>query len=280
MSNTIMLIHGAWLTPASWDFFKEYFEKEGYAVHAPPWPYEDISIEQLRVSPPPELARLTVSQLVDHYERLIRRLPEAPIILGHSYGGLIAQLLLDRGLGAVGIALDPAPLGGIVPPPRVLKSSFPVFTAWRGWNRVLAQSYETFATTFAQTLPEELKPVYYQRYWAPTPGRLYYQAALGVGTRIQHGNPRRPPLLLCVGEEDITITPTAVMAAYKIQRQSPSATDFKIFPGRSHYLFHEPGWEEVAQYALDWARTHELPAQVTKEKRPVASVVQMRPAES
>ena len=253
MTKSIVLIHGAWLTPLSWEFFKKRYEDKGYAVHTPPWPHEDVPLEQLRASPPAELKKLTVGKIVDHYDAYIRKLPEAPIIIGHSYGGLLTQKLLDRGLGACGVALDPAPIRGVFPPPRVLRSALPVFTTFGSWNRVLTMSYDSFATTFAQTLPENLKRPYYDRYIAPTPGRIYWQGALGIGTGIHRKNPKRPPLLLGVGEKDITITPFTVMKAYQIQAGTPSRTCFKTFPGRSHFLFAEPGWEDVADYALDWA---------------------------
>ncbi len=256
MSRTIMLIHGAWLTPACWDLFRAHYEAKGYNIVAPPWPLENVPIEELRTHPDPDLRKMTVKKIVDHYARLIKSLPEKPILIGHSYGGLFVQLLLDRGLGAAGIALDPVPIAGVLPPPRVLLSAWPVFSVLFGWNRVLIQSFKTFSTTFAQTLPESEKRKTYETYWAPTPGRLYYQGALGLETGIKKGNPRRPPLLLVCGQSDITITPACVRAVYNIQKHSPSATDFHTFPGRSHYLFHEPGWQEVADFILDWALVH------------------------
>ena len=257
MSKTVMLIHGAWLTPLGWESFRQFIEDRGYQVVAPPWPCEDVPIEELRLSPDRRLRKLTVGKIVDHYDRLIRELPEAPIIIGHSYGGLVAQKLLDRGLGAAGVALDPAPVRGVMPRPRALRSALPVFIAPFGWRRVLKQSFRTFRTTFAQTLPESRKRAVYDRYWAPTPGRLYYQGALAIGTGIHPRNPDRPPLLLIAGEKDITITPSMVRATFRKQRHAPSLTAFKSFPGRSHFLFAEPGWEEIADYAIRWAGEHQ-----------------------
>jgi hypothetical protein len=121
------------------------------------------------------------------------------------------------------------------------------------WNKVLPMSFNTFATTFAQTLPENLKRPYYERYWAPTPGLIYLQGALGIGTGIDPKNPRRAPLLMVAGEKDITMTPFNILKAYYIQRRAPSPTQFRLFRGRSHFLFAEPGWEEVADFSLDWA---------------------------
>ncbi len=257
MSRTILLIHGAWLTPASWDPFRKRFEARGFSTVAPPWPLEDQPAEQLRRSPPAALAKLTIGDIVDHYDGVIRALPEAPIVMGHSYGGLFTQLLLDRGLGVAGVAFDPAPIRGVVPRPRTLLSALPVFLTWRSWSRVVPMTLEQFATNFAQTLPEDAKRPAYERHVVGTPGRIYWQGALGIGTGIHVGNPDRAPLLLVAGEADRTIVPAMVRATYRMQRRAPSTTELKSFPGRSHFLCAEPGWEEVADYALDWAVAHQ-----------------------
>ena len=263
MSQTVMLIHGAWTTPLAWEFFQAHYESAGFTVHAPAWPFEDVPIEQLRRAPDPRLKRLTVGQLVDHYDRLIRALPEAPMIMGHSFGGLVVQKLLDRGLGVAGVALDSTPIRGVIPPRRVIRSALPVFRTWAGWNRMLEMSFETFSKTFAQTLPEGQKRVAYDRYHAPTPGRLYYQAALGIGTGVHVVNPARPPLLLVAGRSDLTITPEAVHAAYRKQQKAHSLTAYKSFAGRSHFLYAEPGWQEVADYCLHWCIEHQHVASMT-----------------
>lgn len=257
MSKTIVLIHGAWLTPLSWGRFQRRFEATGYNVVAPPWPHTDMPIEQLRGRPSPELKKLTVGKLVDHYEAVVRALPEAPILMGHSYGGLIVQKLLDRGLGVAGVVLDSVPMGGVLPSVRMLRSAMPVFLKLFGWNRVLTMSFESFSSTFAQTLPEDMKRSYFDRYIAPTPGRIYYQGAMAIGTGIESGNKTRPPLLLIAGEKDLTITPADVRATYLKQKRSPSLTEMKTFPGRSHFLAVEPGWEEVADFALEWAEKNQ-----------------------
>jgi alpha-beta hydrolase superfamily lysophospholipase len=258
MSKSVMLIHGAWLTPLAWEHFRRRYEDRGYRVAAPPWPLEDAPIEQLRRSPHPELRKLTVGRIVDHYDALVRQSPEPPMIIGHSYGGLIAQKLLDRGLGAAGVALSPAPIRGVIPTPRVLRSALPVFLAPFGWNRVLTMSFTAFAATFAQTLPADRRRALYDRYVVPTPGRIYYQGAAGIGTGIRTANPDRPPLLLIAGAEDLTVSSSMVEATFRRQRRAAAATAFKSFAGRSHFLFAEPGWEEVADFAIAWADEHRL----------------------
>jgi pimeloyl-ACP methyl ester carboxylesterase len=256
MSKTVMLIHGAWLTPAAFDLFRGRYEAQGHTVVTPPWPLCDRPIAALRRSPHPDLAKLTIGTIVDHYDRLIRAQPEAPIIMGHSYGGLFTELLLDRGLGVAGVALQPVPIRGVMARPRTVLSALPVYLAWWGWSRVLTMSFAEFATNFAQTLPEHERRAAYDRYVVPTPGRIYFQCALGIGTGIKANNPSRAPLLLIAGEKDRTIVPSMVWATYKKQCHAPSTTAFISFPGRSHFLFAEPGWEEVADAALGWASEH------------------------
>jgi pimeloyl-ACP methyl ester carboxylesterase len=256
MFKTVMLIHGAWLTPASWNLFARRYEARGYTVVAPPWPLTDRPIEELRRSPHAEFGHLTIARIVEHYAQLLRTLPSPTIVIGHSYGGLFTQLLLERGLGAAGVALDPAPIRGVTPTPQAFLSALPAFMAWRGWNRALTMRFEDFATNFAQTLSEPEKRVAYDQYVVPAPGRLYYQAAFGIGTSIQPNNAKRASLLLVAGEQDRIIAPSMVQATYHKQRQAPSTTAFKSFPGRSHFLIAEPGWEEVADYAIEWATAH------------------------
>jgi pimeloyl-ACP methyl ester carboxylesterase len=253
MSKTVMLIHGAWVTPASFDRFRTRFEAKGYTVIAPPWPLEDRPIEELRRSPHPDLSKLTIKKIVDHYEKLIRDLPEPPILMGHSFGGLFVQLLLDRGLGAAGVAIDPVPPRGVPPGLTTLRTSLPIFTTWNAWNRILTMSPEDFGTGFAQTLPESEKRAAYDQYVVPTPGRIFFQGAFGIGSGANFKNPNRAPLLLIAGEKDRTIQPSMVRADYNKHRKSKAVTAFKSFPNRSHWLINERGWEEVADYAIEWA---------------------------
>lgn len=261
MSKTVMLIHGAWLTPAAWDQFRRRCALRGHTVLVPPWPFADMPLDRLRQWPPAELGRLTIGRIVGHYESLIRALPEPPILIGHSHGGLVVQLLLDRGLGAAGVALAPSPTPGI----RPVLSTLAGLLAWRSWDRARTMPFGRFAGTVAQTLPETEKRPAYDLYVAPAPGRLAWQAALGLGTRIGRGNPQRPPLLLVAGDADRTVPPSAVQAVYRRQRRAPSQTAFRSFPGRSHFLLAEPGWEEVADFALDWALERALgDAQVSR----------------
>jgi pimeloyl-ACP methyl ester carboxylesterase len=254
MTATVMLIHGAWLSPLGFEKFRARYEALGHEVVAPAWPYDDRPVEELRRSPDPRLAKVGIREIVDHYDAEIRKLTRPPILIGHSFGGLFVQLLLDRGLGAAGVAIDPAPARGVMPRPQAMMASMPVMLSWNGWNRVLTMSYASFRRSFANTLPEAEARASYDRYIIPTPGRPYFQVSFGIETRIHWKNPTRPPLMLIVADEDKTITPGMVRATYRKQRRSPSVTELKTFPHRSHFLILEGGWEEVADYAVGWAR--------------------------
>lgn len=256
MTSTVMLIHGAWLTPGSWRGFKQRYEARGLRVVAPPWPFDDRPVEELRRAPHPELRRLTVSRIVEHYVAKVRELPEPPIIVGHSFGGFFTQALLDCGLGAAGVAIDPLPPRGVLVHPRALWSALPVLLAFNGWNRSLTMIFANFSRDFANGLPDAAKRDAYDLEIVPTPGRIYFQAALGIGIGVNWANPDRAPLLLIAGENDKTVTASMVRAAYRKHRRSPAVTELKSFGGRSHFLCGEPGWEEVADYAIDWALQH------------------------
>lgn len=254
MTKTIMLIHGAWLTPASWERFRGHYEARGYSVVAPAWPYLDRPIADLRADPDKRLGKLGLKQIVDHYETQIRALPEQPILMGHSFGGLIVQLLLDRGLGAAGVAIDPGAPFGVLAPPLAVWTSRKVFTSWNAWNRVFSMSFAGFKEGFANNLAKDRQRAEYEAQIVPSPGRIFYQAVLGIDSKVTWNNPKRPPLLVVAGEDDRTVPTSMARANYGKQRRAPSPTAFKEFRGRCHYLCNEPGWEEVADYALDWAQ--------------------------
>lgn len=253
MTKTIVLIHGAWLTPASWDQFAMHYEARGMKVIAPAWPYDDRPVAVLRRRPRPELAHVTVGKILDHYTAIIEALDEPPILIGHSFGGLFVQLLLDRGLGACGVAIDPAAPKGVPPSLTALWGALPVFLAWRGWRRALTMSARQFGRAFAHTLPAAEQLALHHRLVVPTPGRIYWQAALGQETEVKFRNNDRAPLLLIAGELDRTVTPDMVEKVYRLHQASNAITDFKLYPGRPHLLIATPGWEEIADHALEWA---------------------------
>jgi len=255
MSKAILFIHGAWVTPACWDPFRSYFEARGYACRAPAWPHLDRPMEELKRAIDPAFADLTIGALVDFYARKVLACPEPPILIGHSFGGLIVQLLLDRGLGKAGVAIDPAPPRGIRPSWRAIQSSRAPLLSWRGWSRLHTMSLKDFRETFANGLPAEDLQRAYETQIVQAPGRIFFQAALGLGNSVDFTNPKRGPLVLISGEQDRTVTPDMVQAMYLRHKQTPRPVALLKFPGRSHFLIGEPGWEDVAQGALGWLRS-------------------------
>lgn len=254
MTRTVILIHGAWLSPTAWRGFADRYRQRGYEVLTPTWPGEELTGDQVEQSP--EFARLTISKIVDKHEALIRALPDPPILIGHSFGGLFVQMLLDRGLGAAGVAIDPAPAKGVPPSLSALWGALPIFAAWRGWERALTMTPAQFAWGFMHLASSEEQKRAYDRYVIPTPGRLYYQSALGLDGAVRFDNPDRAPLLLIAGEKDRTAAPATVRATLRKYGRSAAVTQFKAFAGRTHLLVATPGWEEIADFAITWAEAH------------------------
>jgi pimeloyl-ACP methyl ester carboxylesterase len=258
MNKTIVFVHGAWLTSLSWENFKDYFEKKGYTTSAPEWPYRDRPVAELRQSTPPELAQLGVKELTDHYEGIIKNLPEPPILIGHSFGGLIVQQLLDRGFGSAGIALDSvAPEGVLAVDWTVLKANSNVLFRWMNWEKVLNMSFPEFQFAFVNTFPEEQQKKYYDRYVVPETGRIFFQAAFAQldphhALYVNFQNNDRAPLMLITSEFDHLVPEHVTKANYEHYRQSSARTDFYEFPGRVHLLIAQDGWQEVADYAANW----------------------------
>ncbi|MEJ0013551.1 MAG: alpha/beta hydrolase [Bauldia sp.] len=251
MGKPVVFIHGAWLTPASWDKFQVRFAAHGYDAEAPAWPFEDIPLAELRRNPPPALANVGINEIAAHYEKIIRAKAEPPIIVGHSFGGLFTQIMLDRGLGAAGVALDPAPFKGVMPGIGPVLSALPVFLKWNAWKRVHTMSFASFLSSFANGMPEADARAAYERYVAPTPGKLYFDEVLNIGNAIDPAN-RKVPLLMTAGGRDRTASPGSVRACYARQKTSPAITALKYYPDRSHFLASMAGWEEVADFVLDW----------------------------
>jgi pimeloyl-ACP methyl ester carboxylesterase len=256
MTKTVMLVHGAWLNSLSWEGFKARYEAKGYSVTAPDWPFDGGDPAELRASPRMELTKIGPKAIVDHYEGLIKALAEPPILVGHSAGGVWVQHLLDRGLGAAGVAIDPAPTPGVPLGPHAIVSAFPVLGDPFSAGKVKSMSRKFFETRFAQTLPEALKGPHYDRYIVPTAGKVYWDGLIGGAGKITWASRIRPPLLLIAGGKDIIADASMTRAIYEHQKRADSTTEFKLFPARSHWTCLEPGWEEVADFAIDWAAQH------------------------
>lgn len=255
MSKTVMFIHGAWVTPVIWERFMGRYSACGYTCVAPAWPFLDAPVDALRQAPPAGLASLSVESIVAHYESLIRRMPSPPFLVGHCFGGLFVQMLLDRGVGAAGVAIGSVPPRGVRSGWTATRSVLPLLLRWRGWQDAVVVEPERFGRDFANGLSDAERPLEYRRHMIPAPGRLLYQSSVGWGTRVSYDNDRRAPLLLIAGDNDRMIQPSMVRSNYRRQRRSVAVTSFKRFEGRSHWLVAEQGWEQVADYSINWLLT-------------------------
>ena len=253
MTKTIVLIHGAWLNSLSWENVKARYEAQGYTVLTPDWPFDDRAPSALRANPAPELAKIGQRQIVDHFERIIRALPEQPILIGHSFGGVIVQQLLARGLGVSGAAINPAPTPGVPLGREAIVSALPVFGDLLSWKKAKQMSPKFFATRFAQTEPNPAEK--YERYVIPTAGKVYWDGVINP-MLIDWAKQDRAPLLLIGGGKDLIADASMTEAIYRQQKLAKTVTELKIFDDRSHWTLMDKGWEAVADLALNWAVEH------------------------
>jgi pimeloyl-ACP methyl ester carboxylesterase len=282
-TRTIVLIHGLWMTPRSWDLFRRRYEAQGFRVLAPAWPRMHGTVEDLRRDPAP-LAGLGLREIADHYAERIRELETPPILIGHSMGGLIVQMLLGRGHGSAGVAIDSATPKGIYRLPwSVLKSGSPVLANPLNYWRIVGLSFKQFRYAFAHTMPEREARRAYELDAVPGPGRPLFEVALGnfsfrAANAVDFERNDRAPLLLIGGADDHLVPSALNLINYQLYRRSTATTVFKEFPHRSHLIVAQPGWEEVADYALTWAeaaaargRSGKLLASPTPSTRPTSA---------
>jgi alpha-beta hydrolase superfamily lysophospholipase len=260
-ASTVVLIHGLWLTPLCWEHWIERYEGLGYRVLAPTWPGMDASIEDLRRDTS-AMAGVGLTEITDHYDGIIRKLDTQPIIMGHSFGGCVTQLLLDRGLGSAGVAIHPAPVKGVLRLPiSALRSAFPVLRNPLNLNRAVALTPEQFHYGFTNTLSEEESQAVYERYQVPGTGHVLFEAATAnlnphAATKVNFKSESRAPLLVVGGGKDHTVPASLAKEAATHQSRAKSDTEYKEYPDRSHYTLGQEGWEAVADYALEWATKH------------------------
>ncbi len=258
--DTIVLIHGFWVTPRSWEEWKAYYEAKGYRVLTPAYPGFEVEVEALNADPTP-IENLTVPAVVDHLTEVIGGLDKPPILMGHSAGGVFTQLMLDRGYGAVGVALDSAPTEGVpVAPLSQLKSTFPVLREL-GRKKAAGFTHEQWHYAFTNTFPEERSRQLYERYHIPASVRVLWGSALATvqpghqDTFVNYHNDDRAPLLFISGSDDNLMPPSVQRSNAKHYKSKNTVTEVVEFPG-PHLLPSRDGWEEVADYALEWAVAH------------------------
>jgi pimeloyl-ACP methyl ester carboxylesterase len=262
----IVLIHGLWLTPRSWEGWKERFESRAHQVVAPAWPRMEGEVEDIRRHPS-QLNGLGLEEIIDHYAKIVRDLDRPPIIMGHSFGGLITELLLDRGLGVVGVALSPAPVKGLLRLPLAqLRSAFPALKNPAARNRTTELTPQQFHYAFTNTMSEADAKAAYDRYEVPGTNRVLFQAAFAnlnpnAPSKVDFRKRDRAPLLVVGNGADHTVPASVSKEAATRLAKSNAVVDYKEFPGRPHFTAGAPGWEEVADYALKWATGHAGAAQ-------------------
>jgi pimeloyl-ACP methyl ester carboxylesterase len=257
--DTIVLIHGLWMTPRSWERWVEHYEDRGYRVLTPAYPGLEVEVEALNEDPSP-IEALTVPAIVEHLENIVGELENPPILMGHSMGGLLAQILLDYGYGAAGVAIDSVPAEGIkVVPVAQIRALFPILRNPTDRHKAVGFTPEQFHHAFTNTLSEEESQAVYERYYVPAPGTLVWGGVLAnftpghQDTYVNFRNDDRAPLLFIAGSDDNLMPPAVNESNVKHYRHTKSVTAYMEFPGRSHYTVGQDGWEEVADYALEWA---------------------------
>jgi len=256
--RTVCFIHGLWMNPLCWEHFQGYFAGKGHEVMAPGWPGHDGPVEEVRRTAPSRLANLGFAEIVSHFEQIVRPMDEQPILIGHSFGGLVVQILLDRGLGVAGVGIDSAPPKGVHRLPLTqLKALGHAIRRPANRHRVITLTFEQFRYGFANTMSEEEAREAYQRYSVPDTARPLFQSALAdlmrdAPTAVNYGNRSRKPLLLIGGGMDHTVPAAVSRSNFHKYRHSTAFTDYHEFANLSHNIIVEEGWEEVAQYAGDW----------------------------
>jgi alpha-beta hydrolase superfamily lysophospholipase len=264
----VVFIHGLWLHSTSWEPWAEVFRAAGFEPLLPEWPGVPATVAEAREHPESQ-AGVGFEQIVDHHARIVEALAEPPVLIGHSFGGLVVMSLLDRGLGRAGVAIDPAQIRGVIrTPPAQLASAFPVLRNPANRKRAVSLTSDQFRKAFGNALPEAESAQLYDRWTIPGPGRPLFQAALAnmtprsrAATAVDTRKADRAPLLIVSGGQDRTIPDSVSRAAFKMYGKSAAVTEFRQFADRGHSLTVDSGWSEVAQAALDWLTKQGIPGQ-------------------
>jgi len=255
----VVFIHGLWLLPSSWEPWAGLFAEAGYAPVSPGWPDDPDTVAEA-LADPEVFADKTIGAVADHYSQVIGTLTKKPAVIGHSFGGLLAQIVAGRGESAATVAIDAAPFRGVLPlPVSALRAAFPVLGNPANRHRAVPLTYDQFRYAFANAVPEDEARQLYDTYAVPASGAPLFQAATAnfnphTEAKVDTKNPDRGPLLILSGEKDHTVPRAISHAAFKRQERNPGVTEFAEIPGRGHALTIDSGWRDVAQTALDFIR--------------------------
>jgi pimeloyl-ACP methyl ester carboxylesterase len=255
----VVFIHGLWLLPSSWDNWAQLFEEAGYSAVTPVWPDDPETVEQARANPD-VFAKKTIGQVADHTTEVIGGLTKKPAVMGHSTGGLLAQIIAGRGLSAATVAIDPGPFRGVLPLPiSALRSAAPVLKNPFNKGKAITLTFDQFKYGWATALSEDEAKQLYETYHVAAPGVALMQMANAnlnpwTQARVDTKNPERGPLLIIDGEKDHTVPWAIANASYKRQRRNPAVTEIKQIPNRGHSLTIDSGWREVAETALEFVK--------------------------
>ena len=255
----VVFVHGLWLLPSSWDRWADLFEKSGFVALTPGWPDDPETVEEAKAEPE-VFAKKSVGEVADHFDAIVRKLDKKPAIIGHSFGGLLTQILAGRGLSAASVAIDPAPFRGVLPLPiSALKSASPVLKNPANRNRAVPLTYDQFRFGFANAVSEDEAKELYHTYAVPASGEPLFQAASAnlnpwTEAKVKSKNPERGPLLIISGEKDNTVPWSIANASFKRQRRNEGVTEIVEMKNRGHALVIDSGWQEVADTALQFVQ--------------------------
>lgn len=257
----VVFVHGLWLLPSSWDAWREHFEARGYTAVTPGWPDDPETVDEARAHPE-VFAKKGIALVAEHQLAAIAKLARRPAVVGHSFGGMLAQKIAGLGRSAATVAIDPAPFQGVLPlPATAIKSTFPVLGNPTNRGKAVTLTFEQFVYGWANAVPEAEARALYERYHVAASALPIFQAAVAnlnpwTEDKVDSMNPERGPLLLVSGESDHTTPPAIVQASFDRQKRNPGVTEIVSIPGRGHSLTIDSGWREVADVALAFVEKH------------------------
>jgi non-heme chloroperoxidase len=265
----VVFVHGLWLLPSSWDRWRTAFEEAGFATLAPGWPDDPETVAEANAKPE-VFAKKGIKDVADHFDAVIRKLDVKPAVVGHSFGGLLTQILAGRGLSAASVAIDPAPFRGVLPLPiSALRSASPVLSNPLNVGRAVPLTYEQFRYAFANAVSDTEARELYDTFAVPAPGEPLFQAAFAnfnpwTEAKVDTKNPERGPLLILDGELDHTVPWAIANASYNRQKRNPGVTEIVKVAGRGHALTIDSGWRDVADLALAFVQRFVTAARAAK----------------